>query len=223
MSETPQIEILPDPHAVARRAAKIVAEHARAAVAERGVFTFAVSGGHTPWAMFGELADVDFSWSQTGIYQVDERVAPAGDPNRNLTLLRESLAAVALIDVHPMPVEATDLESAADRYARSLPDRFDLIHLGLGPDGHTASLVPGDPVLDVADRDVALTQPYMGLRRMTITYPVINRARALLWLVTGSDKLDALGRLRVHDQSIPAGRVAADQALILADTAAADH
>lgn len=223
MTETPRLEILPDPPAVARRAAKIVTEYARAAVAERGAFTFAVSGGRTPRAMFGELAGVEFPWSQTAIYQVDERVAPAGDPNRNLTLLRESLAAAALTDVYAMPVEATDLDAAADRYARLLPDRFDLIHLGLGPDGHTASLVPGDPVLDVVDRDVALTQPYMGFRRMTITYPVIDRARALLWLVTGFDKLDALGRLCVHDESIPAGRVAVDQALILADTTAAGH
>lgn len=223
MTDTPQIEVLSDPAAVARRAAKIVAEHARAAVTERGAFTFAVSGGRTPWAMFAELAGVDFPWSQTAIYQVDERVAPAGDPNRNLTLLQESLAAAALTDVHTMPVEATDLDSAADHYARTLPERFDLIHLGLGSDGHTASLVPGDSVLDVADRDVALTKPYMGLRRMTITYPVIDRARTLLWLITGSDKADALRRLRLHDDSIPAGRVAADRALILADTAAAGH
>jgi 6-phosphogluconolactonase len=221
VTDTPQIEILPDPAAVARRAAEVVAEHARAAVAERGAFAFAVSGGRTPWAMFAQLAGVDFPWSQTAIYQVDERVAPAGDTNRNLTHLQESLPAAALTSVRAMPVEDADLDAAADRYARSLPDRFDLIHLGLGPDGHTASLVPGDPVLDIADRDVALTQPYMGHRRMTITYPVIDRARALLWLVTGSDKLDALRRLRQHDDSIPAGRVESGQALVLADTAAA--
>jgi 6-phosphogluconolactonase len=220
MTNTPAIEILPDPAAVARRAAVVVAEHARLAVAERGAFTFAVSGGRSPWAMFGELvAHEDFPWGQTPVYQVDERVAPAGDPRRNLTLLRERLDDLAF--VHPMPVEAPDLESAAESYASSLPKRFDLIHLGLGPDGHTASLVPGDPLLDVLDRDVALTQPYMGLRRMTITYPVINRARALLWLVTGADKADALRRLREHDKSIPAGRVATERALVLADAAAA--
>ncbi len=221
MTDTPAIEILSDPAAVARRAAEVVAEHASFAVAERGAFAFAVSGGRSPGAMFSELAGVDFPWSQTAIYQVDERVAPAGDSNRNLTLQRESLASVAFADMHPMPVEDPDLESAAERYARSLPERFDLIHLGLGPDGHTASLVPGDPVLDAVERDIALTQPYMGLRRMTITYPVIARARALLWLVTGADKLDALRRLREHDDSIPAGRVPAEHALVLADVAAA--
>jgi 6-phosphogluconolactonase len=223
VTDTPRIEILPDPAAVAQRAAEVVAEHACAAVAERGAFTFAVSGGRTPWAMFAELAREDFPWSQTAIYQVDERVAPAGDPNRNLTHLRESLPASALSCVRAMPVEHADLDGAADLYARSLPDRFDLIHLGLGPDGHTASLVPGDPVLDVADRDIALTRTYMGHRRMTITYTVIDRARALLWLITGSDKLDALRRLREGDDSIPAGRVASGQALVLADTAAAGH
>jgi 6-phosphogluconolactonase len=219
--DTPTFEILPDPAELARRAAQLVAEHARRAVAERGAFTFAVSGGHSPLAMFGALSGEDFPWNRTAIYQVDERVAPAGDSARNLTGLLASLPAAALADVRAMPVEAPDLESAADRYARLLPDRFDLIHLGLGPDGHTASLVPGDPVLDVVDRDVALTGPYMGLRRMTMTYPAIDRGRALLWLVTGPEKAEALGRLREHDASIPAGRVAADRALVLADAAAA--
>jgi 6-phosphogluconolactonase len=221
MTDKPTIEILPDPAAVAHRAAEVALEHALLAVAERGTFTFAVSGGRSPGAMFGELAGVDFPWSHTAIFQVDERVAQSGDQNRNLTLQQESLSAIAFTDMHPMPVEDADLEAAAERYARSLPDRFDLIHLGLGPDGHTASLIPGDPVLDVADRDVALTQPYMGLRRMTITYPVIARARALLWLVTGADKAGALRRLREHDGSIPAGRVVAERALVLADAAAA--
>jgi 6-phosphogluconolactonase len=217
----PHVEILADPAAVAHRAADIVVEHARIAIANRGAFTFAVSGGHTPEAMFLALAGREFSWEHATIFQVDERVAPAGSADRNLTLLHESLPASALSSVHPMPVEEADLEGAAERYARSLPDRFDLIHLGLGPDGHTASLVPNDPVLDVVERNVAITQPYMGLRRMTITYPVIDRARALLWLVTGAEKRDALRGLREHDLSIPAGRVAATRALVLADAAVA--
>lgn len=214
------LEILPDPAAVARRAADLVHQHALLAVAERGAFAFAVSGGRSPWAMFGDLAGEDFPWAQTSIYQVDERIAPAGDPRRNLTLLQESLGAVACADMRPMPVEAPDLVAAAEAYARSLPARFDLIHLGLGPDGHTASLVPADPVLDVRDRDVALTGLYMGLSRMTVTYPVLERAQALLWLVTGAEKADALRRLRARDPTIPAGRVPVERALVLADIAA---
>jgi 6-phosphogluconolactonase len=215
-----QIEILPDADGVAARAAAYVAERARAAVAERQRFTFAVSGGHTPWAMFASLAEEQFPWSQTVIFQVDERVAPAGDPDRNLTHLLESLPEDADTEIHAMPVDEEDLQAAAARYARSLPEQFDLIHLGLGADGHTASLVPGDPVLDVTDRDVALTDPYMGHRRMTLTYPVLNRAHALLWLVTGAEKADVLARLRNGDSSIPAGRVDSTRALIFADAPA---
>jgi 6-phosphogluconolactonase len=214
------IEILPDKAAVALRAAELVVEHARAAIAERAMFTLAVSGGHTPGAMFSELDRLDFPWDQTAIYQVDERIAPDGDENRNLTLLWDSLPEAAVSQLHPMPVQSDDLDDAAHRYARTLPDRFDLIHLGLGPDGHTASLVPDDPVLDVSDCEVALTGRYMGLRRMTFTYPVLNSARALLWLVTGAEKRDALRRLCVSDTSIPAGRVASEHALIVADAAA---
>ena len=218
MTGTPQIEILKERTALAVRAAEVVAGHARTAVAERGVFTFAISGGHTPMAMFAELASEEFPWELTTIYQVDERVAPAGDTDRNLTHQQQSLPAVAVARLRPMPVEDLDLEDAASRYARSLPERFDLIHLGLGPDGHTASLVPGDPVLDILDRAVALTQTYKGYRRMTFTYPVLDRALALLWLVTGSDKHDAFQRLCRQDHSVPAGRVPGHHALILADT-----
>lgn len=215
------VEILPDPDAVAHRAAELVHQHALLAVAERGEFTFAVSGGRSPWAMFADLAREDFPWAQTSIYQVDERIAPAGDPERNLTLLKDSLGAVASADLRPMPVNDGDLAAAAKRYAGSLPDRFDLIHLGLGPDGHTASLVPGDPVLEIRDRDVALTAPYQGLERMTFTYPVLERARSLLWLVTGAEKVEALRRLRAQDPSIPGGIVPGEHALVLADIAAA--
>jgi 6-phosphogluconolactonase len=222
MGDALAVEVLTDPAAIAKHAAELIAERARAAVSARGKFTFAVSGGSTPWAMFSELADEDFPWEETAIYQVDERVAPAGDDRRNLTHLCACLPAQALPCVHPMPVEDADLQAAADRYATILPERLDLIHLGLGPDGHTASLIPNDPVLDVFDRDVAVSGPYQGHYRLTITYPVIDRARSLLWLVTGSDKQDALRRLRRHDRSIPAGRVAGEHALILADVAAAE-
>ncbi|MDH4104019.1 MAG: 6-phosphogluconolactonase [Thermoleophilia bacterium] len=216
----PQIEILPDAAAVAERGAAYVAERAQAAVADHGRFTFAVSGGRTPWAMFAHLAG-KMPWETVTIYQVDERVAPDGDPDRNLMQLRRSLPPGGAADVRAMPVGAHDLEAAAEDYARSLPEAFDLVHLGLGPDGHTASLVPGDPVLDVMDRKVAVTGKYQGRRRMTLTYPTLNAARQVLWLVTGEDKVDALQRLRAGDPSIPGGRVAAMSALIIADAAAA--
>ena len=216
-----RIDLCPDADAVAQRAAEFVAEQANAAIADHDRFTFAVSGGHTPWAMFARLAGLNMPWEKLTIFQVDERVAPEGDPDRNLTHLRQSLPAAAPADVRPMPVEQDDLDRAADEYARSLPEAFDLVHLGLGPDGHTASLVPGDPVLEASDRDVALTGVYQGRRRMTLTYPVLERALHVLWLITGEDKVDALRRLQAGDRSIPAGRISAANALVIADEAAA--
>lgn len=210
---------LPDAGAVAKQAAAFVASLARTAVAARGGFTFAVSGGHTPWAMFAELAGEEMPWEQVQLFQADERVAPEGDPDRNLTHLRQSLRG-APARVSAMPVTDPDLDAAAAAYGSGLPDRFDLIHLGLGPDGHTASLIPGDPVLEVADRPVAVTGVYQGHRRMTLTYPALARADQLLWLVTGADKKVPLDRLLAGDRSIPAGRVEAARSLILADQSA---
>lgn len=217
---TLQVEVLADVDAVADRGAEIVSAAAVTAVAERGLFTFAVSGGRTPWAMFAGL-DGRLPWEQVTIFQVDERVAPEDDPDRNLAQLRRSLPPGAPADVRPLPVWADDLDAAASQYADALPDRLDLVHLGLGPDGHTASLVPGDPVLEVSDRDVAVTREYHGRRRLTLTYPAINRARRILWLVTGEDKVDALARLCAGDPSIPAGRITTSNALVVADAAAA--
>jgi len=215
-----EVETLADPGAVAAAGAAFVAERARAAVKAGGLFHFAVSGGHTPWAMFAELATETVPWEQVVIYQVDERVAPPGDPDRNLTHLVKALGS-APAQVRAMPVNDADLTAAAASYAASLPEEFDLVHLGLGPDGHTASLVPGDPVLAVTDRLVGLTRPYQGRVRMTLTYPALARARQLLWLVTGADKKDPLARLLAGDTAIPAGRVEAAASLIMADRAAA--
>jgi 6-phosphogluconolactonase len=215
-----EIRVLPSPQAVAHTAAEYVAERARAAVAGHGRFTFAASGGHTPWAMFRALADQDVPWDQVVLYQVDERIAPAGDPDRNLTHLRESLGG-APAEVIAMPVNDPDPAGAAVRYGALLPERFDLVHLGLGPDGHAASLVPGDPVLDVTDRLVAITGTYQDRQRMTLTYPALARADQILWLVTGDDKKAPLAKLLAGDRSIPAGRVQAAHSLILADAAAA--
>lgn len=227
-----KLEVFDDADSVARAAAAAIAADARAAAAARGRFTLAVSGGHTPWIMLRALAAENVPWASVHVFQVDERVAPDGHPDRNLTHLRESLLQHAPLrpeQMHAMPVEAADLEAAARQYALTLqetagsPPVLDLGHLGLGPDGHTASLVPGDPVLDVTDKDVAMTGIYQGRRRMTLTYPVLNRARRVLWVVTGSEKVDPLRRLRDGDVSIPAGRVCSEQALLLADRAAAGH
>jgi 6-phosphogluconolactonase len=155
------------------------------------------------------------------IFQVDERIAPDGDPDRNFSQLHAALPAAALERLRPMPVLDADLEAAAARYAAELPELLDLVHLGLGPDGHTASLVPGDPVLEVRDRLVALTAgEYQGRRRMTLTYPALDAARRILWLVTGDDKREALKRLLAGDRSIPAGRVEAHDVVVVCDRAA---
>ena len=222
--------MLPDADAVAQRAAEFIADAAREAVAARGKFAFAVSGGRTPWQMLRALAALPMPWSETHLFQVDERVAPHGDPDRNLTHIGESLlsrAKLAPAQVHAMPVEATDLPAAAARYAQELeaiagtPPMLDLVHLGLGTDGHTASLVPNDPVLQVSRTSVALTAPYRGHPRMTLTFPVLDRARSVLWVVTGAEKGAMLSRLVKGDYRIPAGRVNGERATIIADAAAA--
>lgn len=213
------LESFADPDAVARAGAAFVAARARDAVAASGRFHFAVSGGHTPWAMFAELASETVPWDAVVIYQVDERVAPPHDPERNLSHLHKALGPAPVL-VRAMPVNKSDLAAAAAAYAASLPEHFDLVHLGLGPDGHTASLVPGDPVLSVTDRLVALTHPYQGRVRMTLTYPALARARQILWLVTGADKKDPLASLLAGDTTIPAGRVEAATSLVMADHAA---
>ena len=224
-----ETRVLDDADAVAREAARLIAAEARRVVAARGRFVVALSGGRTPWQMLRTLAGEDVPWAGVHVVQVDERIAPAGDPDRNLTHLRESLLEHAPLPedhVHAMAVEEADLEAAARRYARALeqlagtPPVLDLAHLGLGPDGHTASLVPDDPVLDVVDRDVALTGVYQKRRRMTLTYPMLDRSRRILWLVTGADKVAMLPRLQAADPSIPAGRVRQDGALVLADHSA---
>ncbi len=233
-------ELFPDAESTARAAAKFIVAEATAAIAASGQFVMAVSGGHSPWIMLRALAKEDLAWERIHVVQVDERVAPDGDPDRNLTHLRESLLGTSPVDeskihpqqidakqIHALAVESPDLEAAARQYASVLstlagsPPTLDLVHLGLGPDGHTASLVPADPVLNLTDREVAVTGSYQGRRRITLTYPVINRARCILWLVTGGEKAGMLARLRKADISIPAGRVCQDRAVIFADRAAA--
>ena len=225
-----KVDVFADSEVVAHEAARVIAEEARAAVAAHGYFALAVSGGRTPWIMLRSLARESLPWKGVHVLQVDERVAPEGHQDRNLTHLLESLLPHAPLrpeQIHPMPVGNADLEKGARQYAVTIqeivgsPPVLDLVHLGLGPDGHTASLVPGDAVLEVTDVDVSPTGMYQGRRRMTLTYPILNRARRILWVVTGNEKREMFFRLRNGDPSIPAGRIDRAQALLLADRAAA--
>jgi 6-phosphogluconolactonase len=218
-----RLEVLENPDAVHSRGAEVIAEAVREAIGERGSCALGVSGGRDPWPMFSQLEDFGLDWTEIEIFQVDERVAPPGSEERNLTHLVESLSIGAQGSIRPMPVDGEDLEAAADRYAESLPDALDIAHLGIGPDGHTASLVPGDPVLEVRDRRVAVTSgEYEGVRRMTLTYPELERVRKLLWVVTGEEKVNALRKLVDQDPSTPSGALRpGGESLILADRAAA--
>jgi 6-phosphogluconolactonase len=219
----PQLEVLGDERAAAGRAAELIAAAGAEAVAERNAFALAMSGGRSPWAMLAVLGDLEqMPWEQTELFQVDERVAAPGSEDRNLTHMVLGLSMAHQSTLRPMPVTQRDLDAAAREYETSLPERFDLVHLGLGPDGHTASLVPGDPVLDVRDRRVAITGgEYQGHPRMTLTYPAIDAAAQILWLVTGPEKRDPLAKLMAGDESIPAGRVRNERITVVADEAAA--
>ncbi len=214
---------------VAIAGANLIVARASEAIVERGQFTLALSGGSTPWIMLGKLAEHELPWDRVKVFQVDERIAADGDAERNLLHIRTEFAdriALPAENLFAMPVVSDDLEQAASRYQETLtelagdPPVLDMIHLGLGGDGHTASLVPGDPVINESERDVAITDVYSGRRRMTLTYSIINRARHILWLVTGEGKADMLSRLIQGDSEIPAGRVNQSNATIISDAAA---
>lgn len=199
------LTVLADPAAVAARTADVIA----GALASGG--SLALSGGSTPVAMYGLLADRALPWADIAVYQVDERLVGPADPARNWLAIESSLMSLTAAEPHPMPLDG-------GHYA--VPDTFDVIHLGLGDDGHTASLVPGDPVLAVDDRDVATTQAYQGNRRLTLTARAINRADLIVWQVVGAGKHDALQRLLDGDTSIPAGLVRRHpNVLVIADEA----
>jgi len=216
------LEVAGDEKAASRRAAELIAAVGGEAEQQRNHFTVAMSGGRSPWAMLAILGELEeMPWDKTELFQVDERVASPGSPDRNLTHMVLGLSMGHQAALRPMPVTQRDLEAAAREYESSLPDRFDLVHLGLGPDGHTASLVPGDPVLEVSDRRVALTGDYQGHPRMTLTYPALSEARRIVWLVTGPDKVEPLQKLLAGDESIPAGRVRNGNIIVVADEAAA--
>ncbi len=220
----PHLVVCADPGAAAAAAAELLDGWVRTCVSRRGHCTVAVSGGSTPVSMFAELAARRPDWAAVELFQVDERVAPAGTALRNATALHETLVDPLGLDpsaVHLMDVEAADLEKSARRYGRELfaVGALDVVHLGLGTDGHTASWPPGELIPD--DRDVAVTGPFNGTRRMTLTPRAVARAGSVLWLVAGSDKAGALARLWHGDPAVPASRVPRAGATIVCDAAAA--
>jgi 6-phosphogluconolactonase len=215
------IVVAPDGQAAAIEAASWVARQLRNAVSRRGAASVAFSGGSTPALMLAELALLQAPWDATHIFQVDERVAPDGDPDRNASLL-DVLRRLRPQSptIHLMPVLEPDLGSAAVRYAALLPERLDVVHLGLGDDGHTASWPPGDPVID-ADGSVAISGEYKGRVRMTLTVHAVNTARRRMVLATGSSKAGIVERWMLHDPDLPVNRVNRSGALVVLDTDAA--
>lgn len=214
---------------VAQEAAVYIADRIRENVSRKGFFTMAISGGRTPWAMMKELAKEDLPWEKVFLFQVDERVAPDAHEDRNLTQLFKAIEGTRLVlrlNFFPMRVNAGDLDEACAEYESHIQrmtenGKFDLIHLGIGTDGHTASLVPGDAVLDITEKGVAITQKlYQGRHRMTLTYPMINQAEKILWVITGSEKAEMLNRLLHRDSSIPAGLIDQTHAIVLTEESA---
>jgi len=198
-------------------AADVIVQELKAQIASRGSASIAVSGGRTPWPVFERLSEVAIPWTAIDVFQVDERVAPLGSADRNLTGLEETLLDRVPARAHPMPVDAPDLETAARRYATELPPSLDVVHLGLGGDGHTASLVPLDPVVLIEDQLVAITDPYRGHRRMTLTRPALDGAGLIVWIVSGPDKADMVERLIARDPLIPAGLISQERAVLVTD------
>jgi 6-phosphogluconolactonase len=223
-----KLEVFAAPEAAAARGAALIAERLCAAIAERGAATFAVSGGRTPAPMLERLAAESLPWEKIQIFQVDERIAPDGDSSRNATQIRSALSAHVercAAQFHWMPVTAADLGISARRYEAALaraagsPPVLDLVHLGLGADGHTASIFPNERLDE--SHDVAVTAKQHGHRRMTLTVPLINRARSILWLVMRRDKASALARLLRADPELVASRIRRESAVVVADTLAA--
>jgi 6-phosphogluconolactonase len=226
----PEIEVRPNAASVAERAAELLTRYVRDDVARHGRATLAVSGGRTPQRVFEILATTGLPWELVDFFQVDERIAPAGHADRNSTQAAAALAAPLLrrpAAFHWMPVNEADLDAAAQRYAGELrlaagvPPALGTVPLGLGADGHTASIFSGSPLTDGSPGEVAVTGEHLGRRRMTLTLTVLNGARRILWIVTGADKQAALAGLVAGDTSVVGSRVRRSGALILADADAA--
>ncbi|MEZ5565525.1 MAG: 6-phosphogluconolactonase [Gammaproteobacteria bacterium] len=227
-----RLEIAKTPEAAAAVAARLIATVLGIAIGRRTRASLALSGGSSPLPMLQALAREPLDWSVVHVYQVDERVVARGDSARNLGALDEILVwrgPLPRRNLHPMWVDRADLDAAAESYGEEIaqvagePPILDLVHLGLGTDGHTASLFPGDPVLKVKDRSVAVTNEHSGHRRMTLTLPVLCRARSVLWFVTGAEKAGVAADLYAGGAPFPAGLVARRRAVLVADQAAASE
>jgi 6-phosphogluconolactonase len=225
-----RIHVFATPDLAAERAADWLRTEIGRACAQRGRCLIALSGGRTSWRMLRDLRRLRVHWHDLQVFQVDERVVAENDERRNARQIADLLVAPAMLDAaqfHAMPVERSNLEAGAEDYARLLsehggtPPVLDVVHLGIGADGHTASLVPGDRLLEAQDRDVGISVPYQGVARMTLTSRVLDAARHRLWLVTGADKAAALGKLWLGDASVTAGQVARESAFVFTDSAAA--
>ena len=198
--------------AAAEAAAVTIAEYLNAAIGRRGDASLALSGGKTPEPMVEHLAALPIAWDRVHLWQVDERAVDTHDPDRNWLSFEALTAKLPSHHLHPMPVEVQDADQL---YAGELqavvgsPPVFDVVHLGLGSDGHTASLVPGSPVLDVTDRDVSWVDEYQGHRRLTLTRPVLQAATQQVWLIVGSGKAQAASELVGGHGDSPASMVAA--------------
>jgi 6-phosphogluconolactonase len=221
-SQRPEIRVEKvDPERWAARAADVTAAELTQALRLRPRATLAVSGGRSPKSYFVELSKRNVAWDRITILQVDEREVPEGSPERNLT---DQIKSFGDLDAHwlPLPVSAADDPRALKAFVEDLrsdagnPPVIDVIHLGLGADGHTASLVPGDPVLEERRHVIARTALYNGTHRLTLTEPVLSRAGLILWLVAGEDKADATQKLLAGDPSIPGSLVKAEHQILLA-------
>jgi 6-phosphogluconolactonase len=225
-----RIQVQSSPEAAAERTADWLRTEIGRASSQRRRCLIALSGGRSPWRMLHELGRLRVHWHDLQVFQVDERIVAENDERRNARKITDQLIAPSMLraeQFHAMPVERQDLVAGAEEYSRLLaeyagaPPTLDVVQLGLGADGHTASLVPGDPLLLAEDRDVGISVPYEGTSRMTLTYRALNAARHRVWLVTGAEKAVALAKLWAGDASIPAGRVMRESSFVFADAAAA--
>jgi 6-phosphogluconolactonase/glucosamine-6-phosphate isomerase/deaminase len=213
-----QTHVLWDADQAGKAAARMVGRWLDRDVRRHGSASVAFSGGHAPLPMFAALATMPIAWDQVEVFQVDERVAPDGDPARNAAALAN--LPVPRRQMHLMPVTAADLDRAARRYATALPARLDVVVLGVGDDGHAASWPPGHDVVDASEPVRAIGE-FNGWRRMTLTPSAVNGARRRLVLVPGADKAEVVARWMAGDRDLPITRVHRRATTVILDTAAA--